>query len=801
VVLFLLLLWGLLPPVVAQGPEGHLVVATDYELFGFSDLRGGGHVTWTLTGAKAAELRSRIIHLFDGYPAIPRGFAFPGVGTNGNNNSVLDATEGVAYTNLLENLLEASGRGTTAHYLQLYPFDLREKSTDEPSGFQRSTSGLAGTNLSATDTVEIRFLFEANITMTDARVPLATRSLVDALYRIFSYRAVQSPTLAASGPYPGSWPFLPENGWHVVPNVVGRQAFWMGNDATGLYNDSQDAAARTSADPAFAAIDPAYIPFDFRFASSARATFNYTGFLDTGDTLRLEYAHYPAYTDWTNLSYSTGPSLTPSDGTWSNETVDLTPLLGQRARLRFHFVSDPSGSAPGFFIRDFAIDAPATYVGQVVETDTHYLIGPLSFAEPTITSGGIHLIRTPGGELLTYGASWDASSPPGDTIHFRTFEVTENPQTLFGIMLVSAYAISRLQESAYDRYREAHPSVYRPVVHRAKWLHRAGKVAMGVLVLFYFVPTALWVVGVRVFVSGAMYWFLALTLALTFGFGTRAYYAQRLEQAPPPVVGEERSVVRRASMPESAAGAAGVVGHCTHCLQEVREGDPTYRCTCGALYHQACATGLMRCSNCRKPIAASVIPPRKQVSLRCDSCGELQTVLDGTDPRAATCPACGGRLRRLDAGKRYLIVASHPGIAFAWMRDLTAGGKPALCLSPSSAERLRLEFGVKNMPIVQISANATGAIDPKKLDPLGLRSILPLTREGKGGAILYDGLDTVISEASLGDVIRFLRKANDMAFVHGVTVIGRIGPGRLTDDEVKRLNAEFDEYLDLSAQL
>ena len=124
-----------------------------------------------------------------------------------------------------------------------------------------------------------------------------------------------------------------------------------------------------------------------------------------------------------------------------------------------------------------------------------------------------------------------------------------------------------------------------------------------------------------------------------------------------------------------------------------------------------------------------------------------------------------------------------------------------MCMSPSSPERLRLEFGVKNMPIVQISANAAGAIDPKKLDPLGLRSILPLAREGKGGAILYDGLDTVISEASLGDVIRFLRKANDMAFVHGVTVIGRIAPGRLTDDEVKRLNAEFDEYLDLSAQL
>jgi len=40
-----------------------------------------------------------------------------------------------------------------------------------------------------------------------------------------------------------------------------------------------------------------------------------------------------------------------------------------------------------------------------------------------------------------------------------------------------------------------------------------------------------------------------------------------------------------------------------------------------------------------------------------------------------------------------------------------------------------------------------------------------------------------------------------MAFVNGVTVIARIAPGVLADQEVARLNAEFDEYLDLSAQL
>jgi hypothetical protein len=247
----------------------------------------------------------------------------------------------------------------------------------------------------------------------------------------------------------------------------------------------------------------------------------------------------------------------------------------------------------------------------------------------------------------------------------------------------------------------------------------------------------------------------------------------------------------------ATAEASPVVGPCTQCQKEIHESDRSYRCTCGALYHFGCASGLLRCANCHEPIAADVLRERKQVSLRCESCGELQTVLEGTDPRAATCANCGGRLRQLEVGKRYLIVASSPALAVTWMRDLVKGGKSALILTPASPERLRLEFGIKKAPIVQISSRVSGALDPRDLDP-GLRAILPMAREGKGGVILFDGLDEVIAASSLGDVIRFLRKANDMAFVHGVTVIGRVAPGRLADPDLKRLNAEFDEFLAVS---
>jgi hypothetical protein len=814
VVTFLLVFWSVFTPAVGQGPPGHMVVTTDYELFGTSDLTGSGHVTWTLTGTKAADLRAKILYMFDNYSRIPRGFPFQGASTSANQDGILQPSEGVQYTDQLENVLEGpTNQGTVAQYMQLWPFDLRDKSGADPSvWFSRSTSGLADANVNTSSDVEIRMIFEANTTTRSARVPLSTEALAESLYRVFSYEAVQSPGLNQSGPYPDSWPFLKEGGWHVVsaPSCpVGVlppcQAFWFGDDATGLYNNSAAAITRTSADPALAALlaSQIYVPFDLRLASRAWATFNYTGRVaDSQDHLRLEAADYPAFTNWADVPFTTGANLSSTAaGVWSSASANLTDYLGHRIRLRLNFASDSAGAAPGFFIRDFALHAPSFYEGEVDQVDTHYLVGPLSFSSPVVRTGGLQVIRTPGGEILLYSSLRNESAIPSETIRYASFDALENPQILFAVMLVGAYAISRQQQDAFVRYRESYPATYRLAVHKAKWLHRLGAISIGLLILFYFVPTATWILGIRVFVSGFAYWVLAIAFAVLLGFGTRAYYSRQVARAAAAESEETHMVVKKVAIPTGAGQTGGVLGTCPHCQREILANDPAYRCTCGVLYHLSCAASLTQCSNCRSPISVEADRTTPEVSMRCQSCGELQTVPVGTDPRVAPCSNCSEFLRHLDEGKRYLVVASNPAIGFAWLRDLTKIGRPALCMTSAAVERMRLEFGVKEVPIVQVAGHAGGAIDPKDLDPIGLRSILQITRERKGGVILYDGLDQIIAESSLADVIRFLRKANDMAFVNGVTVIARITPGVLAEQEVTRLNAEFDEYLDLSAQL
>lgn len=763
----------------AQGPGGHLSVQTDYELFGTSELTGGGHVTWTLTGERARELRAKILGMFDEYVTIPRGFAFDSsptglVGPNG----LIDREEALAFTAYLENELEGTRRGLTGTdigYIRLDRADLFEAGV-----LERSTSGLLGTDANSTEDLQIRFLFNGRSSTQDAAFVLPSRAFADALHRIFGFEARQSPTMT------DPWPFLAEGGWHIV-TVDGRPALWAGNDATGEY--ANDSANVTRTAPTAAGVDG----LDLRFATSARVEMSYRGQVgDANDVLRLEAAPGPGFDAWSLLE-----RLPATGGVWTSRTVNLTAYEGRQVRLRLLFTSDGSLSAQGFYVRDVAVLAPSTYEGEIAESTAHYLIGTLSFSDVAVDAGSFNLIRTPGGEILLYGATW-GNSPPPDRVRFQVFSGLENPQVLFAVMLASTYAISYGQEVAYDRYREAHPTVFRAAIRKARGLHVAGRVSIGLLILLYFVPSAFYNIGLRVFLSGPAYSFLALALAMSLAVGTRTYYKEKLREAPAPTQPGEADF---GVAPGTAAGSPEVVAHCNHCLRGIVESERTYRCGCGSVYHLACAAGLMKCSNCHKPIAVDVVAKRKTVSMRCESCGEVQTVPEAVDPRTVICEHCGGRLRHLDEGRGYLLVASNPAIAFSWLRDLTKGGKPGLCLTPASPDRLRLEFGLKGVDLFQVSPSGGKAIHPKELDPAGLKPILPLSRSGKGGVLLYDGLEQIVNASSLGDVVRFIRKANDMAFVHGITVLARIAPGVLADSEVDRLSAEFDERIDLTARL
>jgi hypothetical protein len=774
-----LLLWQLIPDGRAQG-SGELLVQTDFELIGTSELNGGGHVTYVLTGDEAQDLRRKIVSMFDTYAQIPVGFPLEGSSTARVRNGVIDRGEALAYTGRLENELEGLARGSTGTdvgYFRLAASDLLFG-----DAIERATAGLLASDPNATSNLELRLFFDGRTTTQDSVLPLPTRAFADALHRVFSFARVQASNLSS-----GVWPLLSDD-WHVV-TIDNRTALWAGNDVSGRYDNGVSSSMRT-AELVPSAIEP-QPGLDFRFATDAWAEVTYRGRVaDANDVLNFEVALPPNYATWVSLR-----PLNSTNGQWRTERIDLRAFIGPTAapfpRFRFTFTSDAAGNDEGFFLRDFAIHAPSAYEGILVESQAHYLIGSLSFSEPNVAGGGFNLVRTPGGEILWYGATWPTASPPSDTIRFQTFQVVENPQILFVVMLVAAYAISRSQESAFDRYEAAYPEGRRAALERIRWIHWLGKISMVLIVLLYFIPSAFYNVGVHAFVSGPAYIVLAVALALGLGLGTRFAYQIRLERSPPTREGVEAATV---AAPGKDAGACG------HCQRPLKAHDRAFRCECGATYHLACASTLATCPNCARRIDVEVVSKKRSVSVRCASCGKVHGMPEDTDPRTLTCDACGAPVRRLEAGKGYLLVSDRAALGFDWLRDLTKGGRPGVVLTPASPERIRVEYGMPTLDVVQVSASVPAAIDPRRLDPEGIRAILPLSRSDKGGALLLDAFDRIIVETSLEEVMPFLRKASDMAFVHKITVIARVGPGSLSTSDLDRLGAEFDETVELTAK-
>ena len=57
-------------PTDAQQTSNMVIVRTDYELLGFTDLHGGGHLTYELRGRAAGDLRRAVLDTYDTMPVI-----------------------------------------------------------------------------------------------------------------------------------------------------------------------------------------------------------------------------------------------------------------------------------------------------------------------------------------------------------------------------------------------------------------------------------------------------------------------------------------------------------------------------------------------------------------------------------------------------------------------------------------------------------------------------------------------------------------------------------------------------------
>jgi len=496
------------------------------------------------------------------------------------------------------------------------------------------------------------------------------------------------------------WPLLEEGGWrsarmasdglYALSNA--NRSTWMstGDPLQGRYDNSTTSIAQTFTETA--------IPYsDLRFATWANVSFSYLGSVaDSGDHLRLQVARGrgPLWTGWTDLRAETGETDVPNSAAWRLMRYNITASegLGHEVRFRLNFTSNATGNnAPGFFIRDFAINAPSRYVGTIESAETDYLVGTLSFQDFDVRSGRAQLIRTPAGEILLYGNAYNSSAPPEDATRFRGFDFFENPQALFIVLLVTAYLTSWFQDRIFAGFRSRHPLKYRTSAGRISWLVWVARAFIILFVLFYFVPSFFVLFGApNAFVTGPIFWAFSISSTVGLAVFTMLLYERQAKFIPP----EESDGEALAAVGSFAEGEAppppppeardlsrqGVLS-CSQCGREIEDLKTALKCRCGQVYHETCAADIGRCPNCQRAFDISRPAEKRMVTSKCPACGEIQIVPETADLMQTRCEACGALLREIERGYNYLVLAPENDLALEWFHSIVKKNVPGLAMS------------------------------------------------------------------------------------------------------------------------
>lgn len=805
---------SLTPISQAQILSGRLVINTDYELYGVGNLDGGGHISWTLYDEQASHLREKIVNMFDRYSQIPPGFPCEGSPTQSTPNSKIDSTEALSYTDRLENVIEDSCAqyvGTKDRYLTITKADLAEKQMP----VERSTEGLVESVASSTSLLRIRFIFNAGTSVGSERFHLGESTLPDALHKVFDFD--EQSFFYWDGTQYLMAPLRSLDGWRTVW-VGDERAFTpsyaadpsQGNASESYWGFTPNTWNSSEVQPTYSVSTLRGTFFsknwtDLTFADKAYVRVKYMGSrVDDADKLRLQIAtNNTNFTDWTNLADETGADYFQNRVwlDWNEVRFPLDNYLGKIVRLRLNFTSDAINTpAPGYFISDFEIKGESRYHGLVEYGSTSYVVSTTSFSDFAIGKGSANVIRTPAGEILLYGISYNTEDGvPFDSIEYRGFDFFENPQISFAVTLAAAYLIAYYQTRYFNQFKAAHPMQYRPAAGKIKWLHWLGRILIILLVVFYFLPGLFAFAAPSFLIGGPAMWFLSFFFVIGIALLSKFLYMRQAKYIPPEAEGAAPGVLGVMEIPPPP-GAPAPTQFCADCLNVIESPANSYTCECGKVYHKLCASELKECPECHRKITVE-LPTEKLVTAQCPTCREIQHLKEGADLSRTKCTKCDTVLRALDEGLNYLVIDKDPGTSYQWFLGLARRERPSLCMTTTFPEKIVKEYHLEQVELYWLSDTNPGpkTLDPKRLDFEVIRAISNFAKNFKGGAMLLDGLEYVVVENGFDKTYKFIKRVNDLCSVHGMTFIVPITPGALGPDELTMLRKEFDRVEELVA--
>jgi hypothetical protein len=168
------------------------------------------------------------------------------------------------------------------------------------------------------------------------------------------------------------------------------------------------------------------------------------------------------------------------------------------------------------------------------------------------------------------------------------------------------------------------------------------------------------------------------------------------------------------------------------------------------------------------------------------------------DAYSIQCTKCGAFQEEIKAGRNYLIVDQNPRNAFMMIRAIGLSGRPAMCMTTQFPGKTRSDYDLREVSIKWFSDSSTDIdnVNPKDLDgdPMEISSTFLMTSKEAG--ILIEGTESLIELNGFDKVLAFIKRVNDLAAIHGSTIILSVDKKRLSESQFKAISDEFDEIHD-----
>lgn len=411
-----------------------------------------------------------------------------------------------------------------------------------------------------------------------------------------------------------------------------------------------------------------------------------------------------------------------------------------------------------------------------------------SFTDPAMETGEITGVRLPTGTILWY--SFEGEVGMGDraegTITYRSFSIMENQVVSFIVLVLGAIMIMRTPGKNFDKFEKLHPKKFRKYAKPLLSVRISAYAITAVLFVLYLLPYAFGFMSQNsLFYAGYLFFLVPLAVVGEYFIAKFMYGRAALSIPDESVVDVKQALVA----PEEGEGEI----ICKICFRPIEAGLELFQSNCGATMHVDCAERAETC-----PVCGELLFPQRTRSIECRACGETFLYTGAEDSYSIQCTKCGAFQEEIAPGKNYLVVGADPRNAFMMIRAMALTGRPTMCFTAQFPGKIRSDYDLSDVQIKWFSDSETDIdnVNPKNLEGDAMEMASTFLMTSKQAGVLVEGLDVLMEANGFDKVLSFTKKLNDLAAIHGSTVVITVDRAKLSEEQYKALSDEFDEIHD-----